>query len=81
MSKTIPVLPSFDAWQRAANKLLTLETALARGRRIVPAPECALHTKLEMAAAEARMIADQLFQVAYAEVKFTRAGDKRPSPP
>jgi hypothetical protein len=72
MSKIIPILPSFDAWQRAANNLLTLETELSRGRRVVPAPECAMHSKLHVAAAEARVIADELFQIAFAEVNLTR---------
>jgi hypothetical protein len=78
MSKIIPVLPSFDAWQRAANKLLTLETELARGRRIVPDPELAMYSRLEMATVEARAVADQLFQIAYAEVSLTRK--KRQAP-
>jgi hypothetical protein len=76
MSKIIPVLPSFDAWQRAANKLLTLETALAHGRRVVP--EFAMHSKLETAAVEARVLADQLFQIAYAEVNLTRKRRQAP---
>jgi hypothetical protein len=79
MSKIIPVLPSFDAWQRAANKLLTLETALAHGRRVVPAPELAMHLKLETAAVEARVVADQLFQIAYAEVNLTRKRRQAPA--
>jgi hypothetical protein len=77
MPKIIPVLPSFDAWQRAANRLLTLETALSHGRRVFPAPERAVHSKLEMAAAEARAVADQLFRIAFAEVKSTRQEGRR----
>ena len=78
MSQIISVLPSFDAWQRAANKLLTLETELSRGRRAVPTPECAVHSKLESAAAEARLAADQLFQIAFAEVSLTRKRRQAP---
>lgn len=78
MSKTIPALPSFDKWQRAANKLLTLETALARDKRVVLALDFATHSKLEMAAVEARVVANQLFQIALAEVNSTRQAGVRP---
>lgn len=77
MSKLTPALPSFDRWQRAAKKLLTLETALARDKRAVPALEFATHTKLEMATAEARVEANQLFQIAFADVTSTRQAGKR----
>jgi hypothetical protein len=78
MSKINPVLPSFDAWQKAANKLLTLETALARDKRVVPAPEFSMRSKLETAAVEARVVADQLFQIAFAEVNLTRKRRQAP---
>jgi hypothetical protein len=78
MSKNFLVVPSFDAWQRASNRLLTLETALARGRRVVPVSELAMHSKLEMATVEARVVANQLFQIAYAEVNLTRKRRQAP---
>jgi hypothetical protein len=79
MSKIIPAFPSFDTWQRAANKLLTLETALAHGKRAVPAPDLTMYLKLETATAEARMVADQLFQIAIDDVNSARQASRRPS--
>jgi len=76
--KIIPVVPSFAAWQRAADKLLTLETVLARSRRAVLAPESSRPAELEASAAKARVVADELFQIALAEVNLTRG--KRHAP-
>jgi hypothetical protein len=78
MSKIIPVVPSFVAWQRAANSLLTLETALARDKRAVLISDSTSSTELEAAAAKARMVSDQLFRIAFAEVQLTRG--KRQAP-
>ncbi len=78
MSKIIPVVPSFTAWQRAADRLLALETALARGKRPVLISESTRTTELETATARARVIADQLFQIAFAEVQLTRGRRQTP---
>jgi hypothetical protein len=72
-SKSIPATPSFAAWQRAADRLLTLETALAHSRRAVP--QCPKFAELQTSATEVRLIADALFRVAFAEAKL--AHDKR----
>lgn len=69
-SKSIPATPSFAAWQRAADRLLTLETALARSRRALP--QCPNVAELQTSATKVRLIADALFRVALAEVKLAR---------
>ncbi|HWP12258.1 MAG TPA: hypothetical protein VNN06_10580 [Ramlibacter sp.] len=81
MSKIIPVVPSFTAWQRAAERMLTLETTLARGKRALPMSESTRTTELETAAARARVISDQLFQIAFAEVQLTRGKQQAPCAP
>jgi hypothetical protein len=81
MSKIIPVTPSFVAWQRAADKLLTLETALARSKRAVlaPEPESPGPAELETSVAEVRLIADGLFQIAFAEAnRHVETGRRHP---
>ena len=76
--KIIPVVPSFAAWQRAADRLLTLETVLARNRRTAHDPASPRPRELENSAAIARVVADELFRIAYAEVNLTRG--KRQAP-
>ena len=76
--KTIPVVPSFAAWQRAADKLLTLETVLARSRRAVFPPSSLSQSELETSAARARVVADELFQIAFAEANLSRAKRRAP---
>ena len=77
-NKIIPVVPSFAAWQKAADRLLTLETVLARTRRTVHDPEAPSPRALESSAAMARVVADELFRIAYAEVNLARG--KRQAP-
>jgi hypothetical protein len=70
MSKPVPSTPSFVAWQKASSKLLTLETALAFKKRTVLPPEPLEMSieEIESSLAEARMTANALFRVAFAEV-------------
>jgi len=70
MSKTLPATPSFVAWQKAASKLLTLETALAFRKRTVlpPEPLDMSIEEIESSLADARAVSNGLFQIAFAEV-------------
>lgn len=69
MSKIIPATPSFIAWQKAAAKLLALETALAFRKRTVlpPQPLDASIEEIEASLSNARLVADSLFRLAFAE--------------
>ena len=78
-SKIIPVVPSFPAWQKAADKLLTLETALARSKRAVLDPESPDPAELEASVATARGIADRLFQIAFAEARGKQQAPAAPA--
>ena len=71
MSKPIPATPSFVAWQKAASKLLTLETALAFRKRTVlpPEPFDMSIKEIESSLADARVVSDGLFRAAFAEVR------------
>ena len=71
MSKPIPATPSFVAWQKAASKLLTLETALAfRKRTVLPPEPLEMSIKeIESSLADARLVSDGLFRAAFAEVR------------
>ncbi len=71
MSKSIPATPSFIAWQKAASKLLTLETALALRKRTVlpPDPLDMSIEEIESSVAEARLISDGLFRAAFTEAR------------
>jgi hypothetical protein len=75
MSKPIPATPSFIAWQKAADRLLKLETALALGRRSVLPPESTGPSlaEIERAVREARLVADGLFRTAFAEAHLQAA--------
>lgn len=77
ISKIFPATPSFLAWQRAADELLTLETMLARSRRVPDAPASPYPAAFRASLAQVRLIADQLFEVAMAEVNQARA--RRPA--
>ena len=71
MSKPIPATPSFIAWQKAASKLLLLETALAFRKRTVLPPEALDPSieEIETSVADARLVSDGLFRIAFAEAR------------
>jgi hypothetical protein len=71
-SKSLPVTPAFVEWQRAADRLLAVETALAHNRRSLIADERPNVSELQSSATELRLIADALFQVAFAEASLAR---------
>jgi hypothetical protein len=81
ISKIIPVTPSFAAWQRAADELLTLETALARSRRAVIATECPGPAVFETSIEKVRLVADRLFRIAFAEANLARGKPPESSAP
>jgi hypothetical protein len=78
LPKRIPVVPSFSAWQKAAAESLTLETALARSKRAQLDPEARDPAELEASAARARVIADELFQIAFVEARLTSGKQQAP---
>ncbi|MDF2463057.1 MAG: hypothetical protein K0Q43_1292 [Ramlibacter sp.] len=80
MSKAIPATPSFVAWQKAASKLLTLETALAFQKRTVltPLPLDMSIEEIETSLADARLVADGLFRIAFAESRQLPESRGRP---
>jgi hypothetical protein len=80
MSKVPPTTQSFVAWQQAAASLLTLETALSRSKRAVPAAGVLGDAALEALVAQQRAIADGLFKVAFAEAHEHLDSGRRPSP-
>lgn len=80
MSKPIPATPSFVAWQKAAGRLLTLETALALRKRTAPqfeAPDTGMQ-EIQCSLVAERLACDALFQIAFAEARQYPEGPKRP---
>jgi hypothetical protein len=71
--KVLPAVPSFTAWQKAADALLTLETELARTKRSVVGPESPDPLALVTSVAKAKVTADGLFQIAFAEANHSAA--------
>lgn len=72
MSKTLAITPLFAAWRRAADRLLTLETAVALRKRTLfvgPPPQQAAE---DLEIAQVRLLANQLFQVANDEAQLAR---------
>jgi hypothetical protein len=68
MTKILAITPSFAAWRRAADTLLRLETAVALSKRTA-APEQVLPEELE----KARLLANELFEIAQAETSLERS--------
>jgi hypothetical protein len=70
MTKILAITPSFTAWRRAADTLLTLETAVALGKRS-SAPGQVPPVSTEQIE-KARLLANQLFEIAQAETSLVR---------
>jgi hypothetical protein len=83
MTKILAITPSFTAWRRAADKLLTLETSLAlRKRNLIFGPIQPKPAE-ELEIEQVRELAGQLFEVVRAETDLVRAHAhaQAPAPP
>jgi len=80
MSRIPPITHAFVEWQQAAGSLLTLQTALSRSKRAVPATDVPDDAALEAMVDRQRRIADSLFRVAFAEAHQQGDGGSTPPP-
>ena len=73
MTKILAITPSFAAWRRAADRLLTLETAASLSKRTVAPLQVQPVSPEEIE--KARRLAKELFEIAQAETDLARGQD------
>lgn len=76
MTKILAITPSFSAWRGAADRLLTLETALAFSKRTALLGPVHVQPADELEVEKVRRRAEELFRIAEAETNALRGQPK-----